>query len=433
MKKATSEDSGMKELITVIRDGWPETKGEVHPTVRPYFDFRDELSVDDGIVLKGEAILVPQALRKEMKERIHSAHLGYDSMVRRVKGVLFWPGISKDIKQLAESCVVCQEMKPRNQKETLKQHDMGNEPWVKVGTDIFEIRGRQYLITIDYFSNFIEVDFLSSATSIGVIEKMKKQFARFGIPRMIVSDGGTQFTSNEFQKFTKEWGISHVFSSPGHQRSNGKAESAVKIVKHLMIKSLKDGRDQNEALLEQRNTPRQDTGQSPAEMMFGRSTRTKIPSITKRGMPYDKEKRARKKAATKKCHDKKARDLSKLQNGQTVFFEHRDGGKWRAGKVIETVGERSYKVDGGDGTSYWRNRVKIRPTTAPININNDSQLVGTNHNEEPDGNEMTVEPEVRSDELTMTENAVPNDNRPVYSRPHRAIREPAHLKDYIRF
>ena len=88
---------------------------------------------------------------------------------------------------------------------------------------------------------------------------------------MIVSDGGPQFSSQEFDLLTKNWGITHVTSSPMHQRANWKAESAINIIKNLLIKTHKEGSDPYEAVLEQRNTSRQDTEHSPAEMMFNES------------------------------------------------------------------------------------------------------------------------------------------------------------------
>ena len=235
---------------------------------------RDTLSHQDGIVLKGEAIVIPKSLRKDIKQRLHSAHMGYDSMLHRARGTVFWPGMNSEIKQLADKCDICQEVKPANQKETLKQHSDGTEPWNKIGLDLFEIEGRHYLIAVDYYSNFIEVDLMTTTTSARVIAILKKQFARFGIPMTIVSDGGPQFASTEFSNFALCWGINHIMSSPGHQQANGKAESAVKTIKKMIKKTIKDNRDQNGALLELRNTPRQDTKLSPAEMMFGRTTRS---------------------------------------------------------------------------------------------------------------------------------------------------------------
>lgn len=200
IREASKNDSVLQSLIEVIVNGWPR-KDEINPNLMPYFSFRDTLSHENGIILKGEAVLIPKSLRENMKMRLHSAHLGFDSMMRRARGTIFWPGIAAEIKQMIEKCEQCQKLKPRNQRETLRQHSDGNGPWDKVGTDLFEIKGRNYLLVIDYYSNFIEVDQLSTTTSKQVIEKLKKQFARLGIPRYIVSDGGPQYSSEEFKAF----------------------------------------------------------------------------------------------------------------------------------------------------------------------------------------------------------------------------------------
>ena len=84
------------------------------------------------------------------------------------------------------------------------------------------IENRNYLLVIDYYTNFIEIDYLNSASSKVVIEKLKKQFCRFGIPRQIVSDSGQQYASSEFRECVKEWGTSHHITSPGHPNSNAK-------------------------------------------------------------------------------------------------------------------------------------------------------------------------------------------------------------------
>ena len=108
-------------------------------------------------------------------------------------------------------------------------------------------------------------------------EKLKKQFLRFGIPCQIISDSGPQYTSTEFEKFVKTWGINHYVTLPYHSTSNGKAESGVKIIKTMIKKCLASGGDHYEASLEQRDTPRQYTGLNPSEMMFNRKMRTMLP------------------------------------------------------------------------------------------------------------------------------------------------------------
>ena len=73
-----------------------------------------------------------------------------------------------------QNCEQCEEMKPKNQKETLRPHSDGSGHWDKVGTDLYEIKGRNYLLVIEYYSNLIQVDQLSSTTSKQVIDKLKK-------------------------------------------------------------------------------------------------------------------------------------------------------------------------------------------------------------------------------------------------------------------
>ena len=123
------------------------------------------MSHEDGIVLKGQKIVVPLSLRQEMKKRLHAAHTGYDSMISILWNSIFSPGLSKEIKQLADQCETCQRHKNRNQKESLYQHDNGQMQWERVAVDLFEIQGRNYLVTVDNFSNYIEVDYLPSTTS----------------------------------------------------------------------------------------------------------------------------------------------------------------------------------------------------------------------------------------------------------------------------
>jgi len=90
-------------------------------------------------------------------------------------------------------CETCQEMKPQNSPEPLRQHSDGDEPWQKIGLDLFEIAGKHYLAVVDYYSNFIEIDLLTTMTSAHAVTLLKKHCARYGIPRMIVSDGSPQF------------------------------------------------------------------------------------------------------------------------------------------------------------------------------------------------------------------------------------------------
>ncbi|KAK3092083.1 hypothetical protein FSP39_025049 [Pinctada imbricata] len=373
IRNETSRDKSLMDLKETIENGWPPAKHMLKDTCKPYYDMRETLSIIDGVLVKGEAIIIPKSMVSEIKSLLHSAHLGYDSMIRRARGNIFWLQMNANIKQMAENCVPCQEMKAKPMKTPLIQHSDGKGPWNKIGLDLLQIKDRNYLVSIDYYSNYIEVDYLTSTTSSQVIQILKKQFAHFGIPSIIKSDNGTQFTSSEFRKFTESWGIKHKTSSPNHQRANGKAESAVKIAKHLMIKCNREGSDPYLALMEQRNTPRQDTNLSPNEILLGRQTRTLLPSVPK-DQHRKIHKRERRKRSIKKHYDKSAKHQPNLDINQNVYFELRENAKWVLGKIVKQIDKYTYIVKSQEGVTYRRNRLHIRPTAVEAVIRDKSPI-----------------------------------------------------------
>ena len=136
------------------------------------------------------------------------------------------------------------------------------------------VRSRNYLICVDYYSSFWEIDLLEDTRSATVIRKLKAQFARHGIPERCVSDNGSQFISDEFKEFSCHWSFAHVTSSPTYLQSNGKVEAAVNSAKSVMKKSRKAKTDPYLALLEYRNTPSQGMESSPVVRLMNRQTRT---------------------------------------------------------------------------------------------------------------------------------------------------------------
>ena len=112
-------------------------------------------------------------------------------------------------------------------------HNIPDRPWEKIGVDLFELNSKNYLITVDYLSNFWEIDRLYDLGSKTVISKLKSHFARYGIPSTVVSDNGPQFSSEDFAKFARTWEFDHYTISPRHSHANGKVEPAVKTAKRV--------------------------------------------------------------------------------------------------------------------------------------------------------------------------------------------------------
>ena len=81
-------------------------------------------------------MLVPNDLRKQMIQRIHSTHIGADGCLRRARESIYWPGMTRDIKDHTAQCDVCRSFDNKQSKETLRSHVVTNRPWAKVGVDI---------------------------------------------------------------------------------------------------------------------------------------------------------------------------------------------------------------------------------------------------------------------------------------------------------
>ena len=278
IQRETEKDESLQALKAVIQQGWPEDKSALPPVVSPYFNMRDEMSVQDGFIFKGERVVVPKAARGNLLRRIHNSHLGVNGCLNRAHECLYWPGMTGDIKNHVSTCEACREYERGQTKETLRNHGTPSRPWQYVAADLFELEGKSYLVRSDYFSDFLELDHLRSTLSMHVIRKLKAHFARHGIPEQLVTDNGPQFVSRDFLKFSKEWDFDHRTSSPRHSQSNGKAESAVKEAKKILaLKCKKAGSDAFLALLDKRNTPPTGIQISPAQRLLNRRTRSILP------------------------------------------------------------------------------------------------------------------------------------------------------------
>jgi hypothetical protein len=385
IKCATESDETLTQLKTIIMNGWPQHKASLPPALTPYHDYRDELTVQDGIVLRGHKVVIPVSMRREMKEKVHAGHLGINACIRRAKDMIFWPGMSKDVRQFVESCDVCASLADKQSPEPLIMHQVPNRPWEKVGTDLFSIEGRNYLLTVDYFSNLFEIDYLNDTTSEAVIAKLKQHFARHGIPDKVISDGGPQYSSQKFAEFSKKWCFTHVTSSPGNSQSNGCAEAHVKIAKKIMTKCSRAKQDPYIGLLNWRNTVTENMSTSPVQRSMGRRTKTLVPTVEAALIP-DKaantkiiiQKEQKQSHAAERVLHRKV--LPPLSVGDAVRMQPivPHDKIWKPATVTKINNERSCEVK-RDGRTYIRNRRLLRKSASDTTA------------EKAQGNEITRE------------------------------------------
>jgi hypothetical protein len=240
-------------------------------------------------------------------------------------------------------------------------------PFSVVATDLFHIKDREYLVLVDLYSNFIEVDRMTTSTADDVIYKLKAHFARYGIPDIVYSDNGPQYNATAFAKFAQNWKFQHKTSSPGNSQSNGAAEAAVKSVKAMMVKCLENNEDPYIGLLSMRNTPTEGLTTSPSQRLLGRRTQTTVPMFNSALLPraLPNEKPALDAKSQKAAESSLARKpIPPLQAGDTVRMQPTQHGQtvWQKATVTEQISARSYKVRTDKGSVLTRNRRLLRKT-----------------------------------------------------------------------
>lgn len=365
LREQTKHDDALQDVIFHIRNGWPGLKSEVRSAAREYYHCHDELYESNGIVCRGQRFVVPKLEIQRILSILHVAHRGIVASKMKAREFLYWPGMDSSIEQYINRCETCQTHQKSNQREPLADRDLPNRPWQKIAADFFDLNGERYLLIIDYFSKFVEIQSMKSTTAKATINAFKVVYSRYGIPDEIVTDQGPPFNSSEMEDFHKSWGIAHNLTSPYNPRSNGLVERSVQTTKHLLKKSLEDGKDINLVLLDCRTTPSNDLP-SPAELMMGRRLKTLLPMHPARlrpNFPIGKIKShlINRQQKQKQHADLKSKGLSQLNKGSRVWFRLKMNKPYVSGIIEEVKSNRVYVIRAENGSSYIRNRFYIRP------------------------------------------------------------------------
>ena len=265
LQEATAAEEEGRLLVKYASSRWPDKKSMPEGMQR-FVTSKDHFTVVENLVFYDSRIYIPRAERSVVLDKIHAGHLGETKCIARAAEVIWWPGMTAEIRSLVKGCPVCTEFR-RVQREPLLPTPFPSRPWVRLGLDFCQWKGDQYLVMIDYYSRYIVAEKMTSTTSRAVVACVERWLCALGIPWVIVSDNGPQLTSSEFQTFLKAWNIRHVTSSPHYPQSNGEAERAVQTVKSLLDKNR--GNLQY-ALIMHRDTPLAN-GYSPSQLLFGRS------------------------------------------------------------------------------------------------------------------------------------------------------------------
>ena len=173
-RKAQHDDSTCSELFRFCKEGWPSSH-ELSGKLCRYITVKNHLSIANNLLLYGNRIIVPYSMRDEILGKVHVGHQGIQRCQLRLATSVWWPGAMKEVEQMVKLCPVCMKNKTP-QTEPLLQPALPSHFWEKVAADLFQLKGKAYLVVVDYYSKSVEVQSLSLTASAAVVASLKAIF-----------------------------------------------------------------------------------------------------------------------------------------------------------------------------------------------------------------------------------------------------------------
>ncbi|CAB4025295.1 Retrovirus-related Pol poly from transposon 297 [Paramuricea clavata] len=295
----TAKDPVLNSLKSFISRGLPDKRSDCPSHLHGYWNYCDELTVANGLILKGTRIIIPKSLQPEVLEQLHYAHEGAEKCKLRAKGSVFWASINADIENMVKGCSPCQHNQRANVKEPLTPHDIPPKPWHTLCSDL----------------------------------------------------GG-------FTEFSKAYGFEHVTTSPYYSQANGFIERNVQTVKNLLQKCKESESDPHLAMLCLRTTPINHHLPSSTEMLNSRTYQSNLSSLSKPTLfpKIDDEINAKLQARhdlQKIYYDKSSRDLpeDKEQTPKSYILDMPSGSTLKRNRRYIRPSVESPNEDVGDNPS----------------------------------------------------------------------------------
>ena len=364
VRQATRTDPVLSKVMEFTQQGWPQS---VIKDLEPFKGKASELTIESECLLWGVRVIIPSKLQGSVLKELHATHPGVSRMKSIARSHVWWPGLDRNIEELAKSCLSCSKVKQAPPVAPLHPWLWPAKPWQRIHVDYAgPFLNKMFIIIIDAHSKWPEVYEMTTTTSKSTIDVLRHVFASHGLPLQLVSDNGPQFTSVEFAQFLRENGVKHIYSAPYHPASNGLAERFVRTFKQAMkaaeAQPLSVRAKLENFLLGYRSTPHATTGRTPASLFLQRDLRTRLHLLR----PSCEEQVVDHQAAQKKYHDQHSR-THELVVGQSVMAKNfATGDKWVPGVIIQRQSPLSYTVQTDTGLQWKRHIDHLRDHTVSV-------------------------------------------------------------------
>ena len=230
------------------------------------------------------ALVIPKAWRYMILVETHDkmGHQGNNWTYSLIKRQYYWKGMAKNVKDYIQRCPACRQEKACVQLYPMHMMEIPDRPFNKIAMDLVRDftesnKGNKHILTIiDLLTGWPEAILIPNKCADTITKAFIRHYLpRHMCPRFILSDNGTEFKNQIFDKMTKDLGIERIFSAPYHPQSNGKLETFHKFLKPTLKKMCAEDRDNWDNYVEQvlgtyRGVPNLMTGESPFFLVYGR-------------------------------------------------------------------------------------------------------------------------------------------------------------------
>ena len=191
IRETTSDDPVLGTVYQLVQHRWLKLRRKVPNVARYFWDFRDELTTDEVLLLKGPSLVIPAVLRESYLQHLHKGHFSASKVKDKdnARMHMFWPGIDADINDYTRGCQICIE-RSHSIRKPLQPHDIPDRPWQKIGMDYFDYKGKSYILICDYFFKFPYMYQCKNSWAC-LSAHLIELFANERYPREIVSDNGS--------------------------------------------------------------------------------------------------------------------------------------------------------------------------------------------------------------------------------------------------
>lgn len=233
ISKATAGDVILQQVRTYMHTSWPEKLTE---DIRTYYNRREALAEIGGCIILSDRIIIPLKFQKTVLRKLHKGHPGIVRMKALARSYVYWPKIDNRIEQLVQQCSRCASVAKAPSKTTLSSWPAASKPWSRIHIDYAgPFLEKKFLVVVDAFSKWPEIIIQPQTTSLHTIAKLRELFACFGVPDVLVSDNGTQFTSKSFNDFCAINGVKLIHSPPFTRNSTVKQRGSLTLLSELCL------------------------------------------------------------------------------------------------------------------------------------------------------------------------------------------------------